>query len=57
MFSEIYLYNDGKYDYICFQTNGGDGTGDISMMFYAINGAYYDIGQWSYIKKNGVKIT
>lgn len=54
MFSEVYLFKENGQSLVCLKPcPAGDGSEEISLMFYALTGAYYDMGQWSYIKTVG----
>lgn len=62
MFEEVYVvYEDGQ-NLVCLHpgpsTNIVDGGNNIgpALMFTELTGAYYDIGQWEYIKKVGRKL-
>lgn len=54
MFEEVYMIKEDGQMLICLKPiPAGDGAENISLMFYALNGAYRDIGEWEYIKKIG----
>jgi len=54
MFGEVYLIEEDGQSIFCLKPiPAGDGGENISLMFYALNGAYRDMGDWSYIKRIG----
>lgn len=58
MFEEVYVIYENGQNIICLNPGStqGDGYGEISLMFTELTGAYYDMGQWDYIKKVGRKL-
>ncbi len=55
MFSEVYLLQDVDKNLVCLKpVPMGDGNSEISLMFTELNGSFYDLGQWSYIKQKGI---
>ena len=58
MFEEVYVTHSEGQNIICLHpgTDQGEGYSGISLMFTELTGAYYDMGQWEYIKKVGRKL-
>lgn len=53
-FEEVYVIQEDGKNIVCLTPHpSGDGGLDISLMFLELNGAFYDTGQWSYIKQIG----
>ena len=57
MFEETYVIYEEGQNIICLQPLfKGECMNETSLMFTELTGAYYDMGQWSYIKKVGRKL-
>lgn len=52
-FSEVYEYNQDGIKLIALFPGMND---DISMLFDAMTGSYYDIQSWDYVKKYGERL-
>jgi len=57
MLKEAYILNEGNENLICLRSFGGDGTGNMCMMFSTVNGSFYDTCPWEYVKQKGEQIT
>ena len=56
LLSEVYILEENGEEYICINDSGGDGTGNMCMMFSTINGTLYDTIPWEYAKQNGTPV-
>lgn len=60
MFSEVYLTNENGHDIISLKPPSNyvplEGQMRLTMQFYALNGAYYAVDDWEYVKQKGIKL-
>ena len=60
MFSEVYLTNENGHNVVSLKPPSNyvplEGQMRLTMQFYVINGAYFGIDDWEYIKMRGTKL-
>ena len=53
-FTEVYLMEEDIGNVVCLRCTDSDGGEGICFRFLALNGAFYDVDDWEYVKQKGI---